>query len=126
MSTEADHRLPRSVIPSHYDLRIEPDFTTFGFVGRFVVTAVAVERVAEIVLNAIEIDLDRVEVVAADGTSQQAALDYDPGRERVTLVLGRRSIPALSRFVSTTRERSTTTCRASIDRRTPTKPAPRR
>ena len=29
MSSEADYRLPRSVIPSHYELVIQPDFATF-------------------------------------------------------------------------------------------------
>ncbi len=86
MSTEADHRLPRSVIPNHYDLRIEPNLETFEFRGRVVIEAAAVERVDEIVLNAIEIDLHRVEVRSA-GATQEAALDYDPGNERVTLVL---------------------------------------
>jgi len=88
MSIEADHRLPRSVIPSHYDLRIEPDLEKFEFTGRVVIVAMAMERVGEIVLNAIEIDLHRVEVTATDGSTQEAALDYDPGNERVTLVLG--------------------------------------
>ncbi|MCP3975924.1 MAG: M1 family metallopeptidase, partial [bacterium] len=87
MSTEADHRLPRTVIPSHYDLRIEPNFETFGFKGRVVIQAAATERVAEIVLNSIEIDLDHVTVKATGGSTQEAALSYDPGRERVTLVL---------------------------------------
>ncbi|MDH3190368.1 MAG: M1 family metallopeptidase, partial [Acidimicrobiia bacterium] len=88
MSTEADYRLPRAVIPSHYDLRIEPNFESFGFSGQVVIQAAAVERVAEIVLNAIEIDLNRVSVQGPDGSSQEAGLSYDPGRERVTLVLG--------------------------------------
>ncbi|NND04214.1 MAG: M1 family metallopeptidase [Acidimicrobiia bacterium] len=88
MSSEADHRLPRSVIPSHYVLEIEPNFETFAFKGRVVITAAATERVAEIVLNSIEIDIDAVEVVAADGSSQNAGLSYEDGRERVTLVLG--------------------------------------
>ncbi len=88
MSTEADHRLARTVVPSHYDLEIEPNFDSFEFAGRVVIQATAVERVAEIVLNAIEIDLNRVEVQGADGDTQEAALSYDPGRERVTLILG--------------------------------------
>jgi len=87
MSTEADYRLPRTVVPSHYDIRIEPDFSTFEFTGRVVVTAALVERVGEIVLNGIEIDLHRV-VVEAAGSVQEAAIDYDPARERVTLILG--------------------------------------
>ncbi len=88
MSTEADHRLPRSVVPRHYDLRIEPNLDSFEFRGRVVIEATAQERLGEIILNAIEIDLHRVEVRAADGSSQEAALDYDPGHQRVTLVLG--------------------------------------
>ncbi len=88
MSSEADHRLPRSVIPSHYQLEIEPDFETFAFKGRVVITAAAVERVAEIVLNSIEIDIDAVEVMGADGSIQDAGLSYEEGRERVTLALG--------------------------------------
>jgi puromycin-sensitive aminopeptidase len=88
MTSEADYRLPRSVIPSHYSLHIEPNFGTFEFGGRVVIEAMALERIGEVVLNAVEIDLHRVEVSAADGSSQETALHYDPGNERVTLVLG--------------------------------------
>ena len=88
MTTEADYRLPRTVIPSHYDLSITPNFETFFFEGRVDITAEVVEKTTEIVLNCIEIDIDRATITDANGHTQEAALSYDPGNERVTLIVG--------------------------------------
>ncbi len=49
------YRLPRHTIPTHYDLRIEPDLDSHSFAGHEVVTLTVAEPTAEIVLNATEL-----------------------------------------------------------------------
>src|SRR3990167_6615046 len=45
------HRLPRTVLPSRYEIRLEPDLTAFTFSGAETVTVTVTEPTAEIVLN---------------------------------------------------------------------------
>src|SRR4026208_995277 len=55
--TELDHvdyRLPTTVVPSRYDLRLEPDLDKATFVGEETVTVEVREPVTEIVLNRAE------------------------------------------------------------------------
>ena len=50
--SEAKYRLPRSVTPSRYELRIEPDLADGAFSGVEDVAVTIHEAVTEIVLNA--------------------------------------------------------------------------
>src|SRR5262249_10040210 len=45
------YRLPQSVVPSRYDLRLEPDLAAARFAGEARITLTVRETVAEIVLN---------------------------------------------------------------------------
>jgi puromycin-sensitive aminopeptidase len=80
------HRLPRTVTPSRYELRLEPDLGAATFAGDVVVHVDVHEPVDEVVLNAIELELDRVELFA-DGskTPYTASVTYDEQAERATL-----------------------------------------
>ena len=49
------YRLPRTVVPSRYDIRLEPDLTTFVFTGVETVTVTVSEPVTDIWLNAVEL-----------------------------------------------------------------------
>ncbi len=58
-------RLPVGVVPSHYDLTVAPDLAAATFTGNETI-AVSVEKpTSTIVLNAAEIDFNRVTVTAA-------------------------------------------------------------
>ena len=46
------YRLPRTVVPRRYELRLEPDLEAFSFAGTVGVDIDVVEPVGEIVLNA--------------------------------------------------------------------------
>src|SRR3954465_8648780 len=85
-------RLPGNVIPSHYDLALEPSLATATFAGTERIS-VRLERPAKaITLNAAEITFDSVAIVAG-GSTQTAQVSLDPGREQATFTVAR-EIPA--------------------------------
>ncbi len=82
------YRLPRSVLPTRYDLVLEPDLGAARFSGRVTVTLDVVEAVERLVLNADELEIDEVTVNGAAATHHldaaterlvvDAALDAGP------------------------------------------------
>ena len=87
MAAEADYRLPRTVIPSRYELTLEPDLENATFTGFETVTVDVVESVHGVVLNAIELVVEKAAMVDAAGDTYWAdAINYDEDNERVTLV----------------------------------------
>ena len=86
MATEADYRLPRSVIPSHYAITLEPDLEAATFTGSVVIDVEVVKPVMEIVLNAIELEIVTAEVdLGMEQRVPNVTLDADS--ERLTLGL---------------------------------------
>jgi puromycin-sensitive aminopeptidase len=83
MASEADYRLPRSVIPSAYRLEIEPDIDAAAFSGRVDIDVNVMEPTDEITLNAIELEIPEVTLTTA-GESRSAAVAFDEDRERAT------------------------------------------
>ena len=84
MSTDP-YRLPSSVIPSHYQLSIAPDLSTFHFSGTAVVTVMVHEPVRDIVLNAADLRIDTVTLVSADSGELEGRPTLDPDHERVII-----------------------------------------
>ncbi len=86
MSTEADYRLPRTVIPSRYELTLAPYLEQAEFSGHQVIDVDVLQPVGEIVLNAAEIKIADVEMVRLDGSERAVAtsIEYDEERERAT------------------------------------------
>jgi puromycin-sensitive aminopeptidase len=79
------YRLPRSVVPRRYDIRLEPDLTTLTFRGEETIAVRVDEAVREIVVNAIELAVDEAVVVDARGREQRAAVALDEAAERCRL-----------------------------------------
>ena len=79
------YRLPRTVVPSRYDLRLEPDLTTLTFRGVETVAITISEPVREIYFNAIELAIDEAVVVDARGREQRATATLDETTERCRL-----------------------------------------
>jgi puromycin-sensitive aminopeptidase len=74
------YRLPRHVVPTRYEIRLEPDLVTASFTGSEIVTVTVTEPTAEIALNAVELSIaealvenDRGERLAGRATIDEAA-----------------------------------------------------
>lgn len=65
-----EFRLPTTVVPSRYDLRLEPDLDAATFRGEEVIAITVVEPVTEIALNAAELVIDSA---AAESITSSAA-----------------------------------------------------
>jgi puromycin-sensitive aminopeptidase len=79
------YRLPRCVVPTRYDLRLEPDLASCTFTGEETVTVTVAEPTAEIVLNAAELLIREAAVTGEGGVSQAAAVALDEETERCRL-----------------------------------------
>ena len=75
-------RLPRHVLPTRYDLVLEPHLNEATFDGRVVITVEVQSSTRQIVLNSIELDIQSVFV---DG--QPAPFSLDPESERLSIGL---------------------------------------
>jgi puromycin-sensitive aminopeptidase len=92
--SEQDHRLPRSVVPSRYDLTLEPDLEAERFVGAVEVTVEVAEPVTEIVLNANELQLDEATLTSPGGRQVEVSkILTDDEAERATLDLAEAAGP---------------------------------
>jgi puromycin-sensitive aminopeptidase len=91
-SPENPHRLPRTVVPRRYDLTLEPDLDAASFTGSEVVAVDVVEPTAEVVLNALDLEIDEA-TVSVDGEELTASVALDEKAERATLTF-ERPLPA--------------------------------
>jgi puromycin-sensitive aminopeptidase len=83
-----DHRLPTTVRPTHYDLRLEPNLPEASFAGEETV-AISVERpTQDIVLHALELEI--LEVTATRGAIHLTGeAEFLPALEEARLRFGR-------------------------------------
>jgi puromycin-sensitive aminopeptidase len=79
------YRLPRTVAPVRYDIRLEPDLTTLTFRGEETIAVEVAEPVREIVLNAVELAVDEAVAVDAAGGEHRATVTLDEAAERCRL-----------------------------------------
>ena len=85
---ENPYRLPRTIVPSRYELVLEPDLPAAAFAGTVAVAVEVVEPTDTVVLNAIELELDEAAVELPDGRRLEARVELDEKAERATLLLG--------------------------------------
>ena len=80
------YRLPRTVVPSRYELTLEPDLKTARFAGEVAILVEVTEPVREVVLNALELEIDRA-WLEGDGIRLDAVPSFEPDTERCRLTL---------------------------------------
>jgi puromycin-sensitive aminopeptidase len=68
------YRLPRHILPTHYDIRLEPDLMTETFDGDVSISLRVLHPASEIVLNAAELEISKegVEIENEPGALQRA------------------------------------------------------
>jgi puromycin-sensitive aminopeptidase len=91
------YRLPRTVVPSRYDLRLEPDLAAATFTGQVHITVRVEQPVEEIVLNAAELRIDEASLETAAGRLP-AAVTLEESTERCRLKFARPVPPSEGRL----------------------------
>ncbi len=76
------YRLPRHVIPTYYDLRIEPDLHSHSFAGHELVTLTVIEPTTELILNATELDVSTATLSGEGQTPRTGTVRMDPELQR--------------------------------------------
>jgi len=79
------HRLPRTVVPSRYDLRLEPDLHAATFAGEAAIRVEVRDETDEVQLNAVELTITRVAAEAPDGMRVEGTASLDPATDRAHL-----------------------------------------
>ena len=93
-----EHRLPRHVAPTRYELRLEPDLSTAAFIGSAVVTLAVSEATSEIVLNAAELSVTEAVVTGERGETYRGTVSLDEPLERCRLGFDGRLTPGTWRL----------------------------
>lgn len=81
------YRLPRHIVPTRYDLRLEPDLATAAFLGRETITLTVTQATTVIVLNAVELTVGNAILEDAQGGRQQASIESDESLQRCRLTI---------------------------------------
>jgi puromycin-sensitive aminopeptidase len=85
MPEEKSHRLPTTVTPERYEIRLTPDLSTWTFSGEEKVSIQIHEPVREIVLNAAELEFRSVSLKLQNGTVLQGRSQLDSENEQANL-----------------------------------------
>jgi aminopeptidase N len=85
-AAEDAYRLPRSVVPSRYELTLRPDLDEGTFSGTVDVSLIVEQPVDRVVLNAADLSIDAGRIAFDDGTVLALeSVDYDAGSQRASL-----------------------------------------
>ena len=89
------YRLPRTVVPSRYAIRIEPDLPSGAFAGEATIEVTVREPVTEVVLNAAELWIQEVTIQNREGATVNGIVALDHGLERARLLFPETLSPGL-------------------------------
>ena len=87
------YRLPQTVVPSRYDLRLEPDLVNATFAGRVEIAVTIHKAVEEVVLNAAELQISEATAEGAAGNRVPGSVTLEEETERCRV----RFAPALTK-----------------------------
>src|SRR5438552_32537 len=82
------YRLPTHVVPTRYDLRLEPDLASSRFAGAVTIAIKVLQPTSEIVLNAAELEISEA-ILAREEDSQSARIALEETTERCRLAFDR-------------------------------------
>lgn len=81
----SSYRLPRTVVPEKYEVRLEPDLEKFTFNGLEIVHVLVHEATKEIVLNALDLEITRVFIESEKGQKVDGTCRLDEETQRAYL-----------------------------------------
>src|SRR5512146_110683 len=81
------YRLPRHIVPTRYELRLEPDLAAATFHGRETITLMVTQTTTVIVLNAVDLAVSSAVLEDAQGSRQQASIESDESLQRCRLTV---------------------------------------
>src|SRR5258708_34301 len=87
-----DYRLPKNVTPKRYEIRLTPDLKTFTFQGQVTIAVIVNETTDDVVLNALELEIDNVSAERA-GKSIAAKAELESAKERAHLRFSEKLTP---------------------------------
>ncbi|MGD9703933.1 MAG: M1 family metallopeptidase [Acidimicrobiia bacterium] len=93
MIVDNPYRLPRTVVPSRYDVELAPDLAAATFSGCVRIDVDIVEATAELVLNAAELEIRSALLQLADGTTPATTHELDEATERMIIRSDRELLP---------------------------------
>ncbi len=79
------YRLPQSVVPLRYQIRLEPDLRAFAFAGEETIEVLVREPVEDVVLNAADLQIREVMITDESGVGFPGTSILDPATERARL-----------------------------------------
>ncbi|KAI0483133.1 peptidase family M1-domain-containing protein [Xylariaceae sp. FL0804] len=80
--TQGRELLPTNVIPTHYDVTLEPDFDKFTFEGKVLIDFDVKEESKSISLHTLEIDIHSVHVKSGESVvTSSSAITYDKSKQ---------------------------------------------
>jgi puromycin-sensitive aminopeptidase len=94
MSDQKPYRLPLTVTPERYEIRLAPDLASASFTGEETIFIQIHEAVHEIRLNAAELELKSVAIEGPDGVSLEGHVALDEENEQAVLNFGKSLSPA--------------------------------
>lgn len=89
------YRLPRHVVPTRYDLRLEPDLEACTFAGRETVTVTVSEPTADLLLNAVELEITEAQIAQDAGPALAGRIEPDERTERCRIAFPRAIPPGI-------------------------------
>ncbi|HEX6947606.1 MAG TPA: M1 family metallopeptidase [Acidimicrobiia bacterium] len=85
--SQSSFRLPRHILPEHYDITLDLDFENFTFTGNVGIDLRVEQSSPEIVLNAHQIEIKEAALTAGDRRLSISGVAYDEDLQRATLSL---------------------------------------
>ena len=79
------YRLPRHIIPTRYDLRLEPDLANATFSGRETIVLTVTQATSTIILNAVDLTISSAILEGASSTRLEATVKLEDSMQRCQL-----------------------------------------
>lgn len=80
-----EYRLPRTVVPSRYEIRLSPDLEKFIFEGKVIAEVQVTEAVKEFLLNSTELKIHSAYIKNDKGEKLEARCELIPEKDRLKL-----------------------------------------